>query len=112
MPLSALQRKVLERYKQFRVEPPTVWRLMSLTVINHAAVIMATGASVGIMLALENPSAAFFVVGTAFGLFGRDAGMIRRIVQGWPALQLVLDWKKLDELLATDSEPQPKSTHA
>lgn len=110
MPLSALHRTFLDRYKRFRDEPPTIWRLMKVTMINHAAILMVVSAAVAIMLATEIPSAAWFFVGMGFGVLCRDLGVFRRLVQVWPVLLTIIDWHKVDQVLTGEVEVQTSAT--
>jgi hypothetical protein len=100
MPLSRLQKTVLERYKQFKDQPPTMWQLMSLSVINHAGLVMVTAAGMAILIASEIPYVAWFFAGIMLGAFSRDLGTFRRLLQIWPVLLFVFDWSKIDDLLA------------
>ncbi len=100
MPLTALQRTVLERYRTFRVSPPTLWRMMALASRNHAilSIIFSLGS---IYLYLdESESFAGFVAGLGVGAILRDIGSFRKGIQIWPILTRVFDWQKIDDLLA------------
>lgn len=100
MPLTALQRSVLERYRSFRESPPTLWRLMALSSRNLAILFIVV--SVGsIFLYLEaSESASWLIAGFGVGAFLRDFGSFRTGVRIWPVIARVLDWQKIDDLLA------------
>jgi hypothetical protein len=109
MQLSTAHASVLERYMQFREKPPTVWRLMFLSVAGQAVLIIALGAGIAFWLVLEQATLAYFLGGAAFGYLFRDFTMMRRSVQFWPVLSAVLDWTKVDRLLAGDADGPPVS---
>ena len=63
MPLTALQRTVLERYRTFRVSPPTLWRMMALASRNHAILFILVSLG-SIYLYLDaSESAGWFIAG-------------------------------------------------
>lgn len=104
MKLTLLQRKILERYRQFRDQPPTLGRLVTLSLVNHILLIMVCGAAIACFaVVIADVSGMIFFVGLGMGAICRDIGLFRRTALAWPALHAIIDWKKLDEILAADS---------
>ena len=106
MPLLAQHRIVLERYRSYRDRPPTMWRLMALSIIHHAAMVMMSGAAFAIALAIDMSDFSWFFAGALVGAFARDLGLFRRMQQAWPAMLTVIDWNKVDQALAGEIEIQ------
>jgi hypothetical protein len=105
MALSKLQRKVLERYKLSRDQPPTVRGSLETMLVSHIALIMfLTVLTVVGSVMTGGIYLGIFVVGLGVGAFARDIGWIRRTVQYWPILATVIDWQKVDTLLESDEE--------
>jgi len=104
MRLPELHRKLLENYNHFHDRPPSIRELMSMSVINHIALLMIFGAFVSISLAFDETYFATGLVGVILGAFGRDLGWYRRTVQLWPLQNVILDWNKIDEILTVDCE--------
>ena len=112
MPLTTLQRTVLERYRTFRESPPTIWRLMALASRNHAILFILISLG-SIFFYLEaSESAGLFYAGIGVGVILRDFGSFRTVIRIWPALARVLDWQKIDDLLSgpeiVDSPESPE----
>ncbi len=109
MPLTALQRTVLERYRTFRESPPTVWRLMALAFRNYALLFIGVTLGCISLYMVESVSAGWFLAGIGAGAVLRDFGSSRLAVRIWPTIACVLDWQKIDDLLAGqefDETPQ------
>ncbi len=100
MKLTALQRKTLEQYRGFHDAPPTVGGLVALAAGRHLLLVLLFGIGVVMVLAVEIPSAAFILVGMVIGAISRDWGTFRRFVRVWPVLSNVLDWARIDGMLA------------
>ena len=100
MPLTALQRTVLERYQSFRESPPTLWRLISLASSNLALLFIVVSVGSIFLYLNASESASWLVAGIGVGCFLRDFGSFRAGVRIWPVISRVLDWQKLDDLLA------------
>ena len=109
MPLTALQRTVLASYRTFRESPLTVWRLMAFSSQSHAILFIVFSLG-SIILYLEvSESAAWVFAGGGLGAIARDLAHFRMRVRIWPVVKRVLDWQKIDDLLAgheaDDSSP-------
>lgn len=104
MKLSKLQRTLLVRYQTFRAEPPTIGRLMSMSIVAYIGLLMATGAMLAIAIATDDKFFAALIVGGVAGALGRDIGIFIRFVRFWPVLNSIIDWNKADGLLNGESK--------
>ena len=104
MNLSPLQRKTLELYQNLQHSPPTVSRLLALTARNYLRLLLVIGAGIVLMLSLRAPAFSLILVGMLIGVLSRDLGAFRKTVRVWPALVAVLDWNRIDQLLADDND--------
>ena len=109
MPLTPLQRTVLESYRTFRESPLTIWRLVVLS-SSRQALLFIIFSIMSIIFYLEvSESAGVFSAGAGFGVISRDFAHYRMRVRIWPIATRVLDWQKIDDLLAgheVDETPQ------
>ena len=101
-PLTPVQRTALNAYRAFRAEPPSLGRLVLRSRRAYALLLVVAGAAIALALALKLGAAAAFAAGIVVGAAARDVGWFRRTVQLWPALSRVIDWARLDALLAPD----------
>lgn len=99
MQLTTLQVKLLNRYRQWRQNPPTVFSLLCL---EWKAELMLVGYC---LLAgaycywAEMQVTLYLVCGAMFGALTRDIGLFRRTTQIWPMLSEVIDWNRVDQVL-------------
>lgn len=52
---------------------------------------------------MKVPFATFGVIGIAIGALSRDFGRFHQTVKLWPALDEVIDWNKVDDLLNNEA---------
>ena len=100
MPLTALQRTVLERYLTYRESPPTIWRMMALASRNHAILFILISLGSIFLYSGVSESAGLFYAGMGAGAILRDFGSFRTVIRIWPVVKRVLDWQNIDDLLA------------
>ncbi len=101
MELTKVQRQNLKLYVQYRSSPPTIWFLIRRNLFKRYLI---PGFLV-ILLLLIAPTAglgaiAWLAVGMLFSATLRDVALFRRFVHLWPVTSAVLDWERIDELLA------------
>ncbi len=119
MPLTALHRTVLESYRTFRESPLTVWRLMALASKSHAILFIIFSLLSIIWYLKVSESEAWLFAGIGAGCILRDVAHFRMRVRVWPVLTRVVDWQKIDDLLAgkevvdpSDEEHVPSTDRA
>ena len=101
-PLTPVQRAALQAYRAFRSEPPSLGGLVRRSRRAYALLFVLAGAAIALALVLALGAVAAFAAGILTGVVARDLGWFRRSVQIWPALSRVIDWARLDALLASD----------
>jgi hypothetical protein len=107
MPLTKAQKRNLELYATYRATPPTFWLLFRQNLLRYAGI-----TALVILLFLLAPTAGtqslvLVLAGLFLGALARDIGRFRQFVRTWPATAAVLNWQKLDSLLAnSDSTTQ------
>lgn len=105
--LSPTQRKYLSSWRAFHDKPPTIAELIRLNVRRFLILsICLVGPSV---MAVYDRSyvVAAMGLGVFFGILLRDFGAFRTTVYLWPALNNVVDWNRLNELLDEEKPPVP-----
>ena len=108
MPLTALQRTVLESYRTFLESPLTIWRMIVHS-SKYNAILFIFFSLMSIISYLEvSESAGFLVAGMGAGAILRDLAHYRQRVRIWPVVKQVLDWQKIDDLLAGREEDDSK----
>lgn len=104
MPLTPIQRNTLKFYQGYRDKPPTLWSLWEQASRSHAILFILVSLG-SIFLYLDvSPAAGCFLAGLGVGAILRDVGRFRAIASVWPALTMILDWKKVDDLLESREE--------
>ncbi|MBS0204330.1 MAG: hypothetical protein JSS49_15610 [Planctomycetes bacterium] len=106
MQLSPAQRKNLSIWRAFHDEPPTVAELIRLNVRRILILSICFVGPSAIAISDRSYSVAAMGLGMFLGILLRDFGAFRATVHFWPALNDVVDWNRLDELL--DKEKPPK----
>ena len=108
MQLSSRQRKWLKLNKRFEDDPPTTPKLISLSAVALVAPAMVCAMCIAIAAALEVVDMYFvmFIAGIALGAFVRDCGRLRLVSHLWPVVHHVMDWHKVNELLAEDAQAE------
>lgn len=75
-----------------------------MTALNHVLLVMLLGGGLMTLAAAEILSIPFvmFIIGMGAGAFLRDIARFRMTTQIWPVFQYIVDWEKVDQLLAAD----------
>lgn len=104
MPLSKNERKFLEMYQRLRNRPPTLLRQLTRSAPSYAVLLIAFWAMSAFWLALDQSFHAWFLWGIGCGVVIRDLTLLIKPIRLWPVLSTVLDWNKIDKLLAEDPQ--------
>lgn len=100
MKLTQEQKTNLNLYKSYRDVPPTVWQLIRANLGRYLIFAVLV-----ILLYLLAPIAGMgslplIVAGVFLGVLGRDLGTFLRFIRVWSATAEVIDWPRLEALLA------------
>ena len=100
MQLTNAQRSNLELYVAYRFNPPTFWSLFSKNLIRYLVIagLIVLLALLGLIAGTETFT--LFAMGLFIGILFRDIGLFLRFLRVWPATAAVLDWPRLEALLA------------
>ncbi len=101
MKLTAFQRSTLEDWRRMRPDGLT-WKMGLRRLARTWSLLVALGA----LTALIFPQVWMLAAGLVAGSCLRDLGYVRSARAVWPVSFTVIDWPKVDDLLA-DSKPQP-----
>jgi len=103
MQLTKEQRRNLELYARYRSAPPTLWQLFRLNARRYLLV-AALLAIVFLLAPLAGTqSLAYLAAGMLLGAIVRDIGTFWRFVRVWPATAAVLDWERVETLVAEEN---------
>jgi hypothetical protein len=100
MRINKPQASLFELYRRFRTSPPRYadfFRAAWLKYLLHAVAVVAP--AIAIAFAAGWPSITAFAVGLVVGVALNDESGFRQLLQLWPAIEAVLDWNKIDQLL-------------
>jgi len=98
--LTKLQRKSLETYMAFRDRPPAIGAIFRRSA-GRVSFIAAYCVVFGVVLDwLDSPLGAGLMFGILIGLLVGALSQARVFLRVWPAITQVLDWTKLQALLA------------
>jgi hypothetical protein len=102
MLLSKTRRRVLLACRKWEDQGgPTFWGLMGRQLVMHLA---GAAGLILVCLIVRSPALLGVAVGFFIGCVYRDAVTIRRQLQSWWVLADVVDWQRVDRLLAQDRE--------
>jgi hypothetical protein len=100
--LSPAARAQLRFFLRFRDQPLTVWGQFAANRRRYAILLATTFIAGALLYLLAGPIAAAFV-GVVFATaVVRDIGLFRRGALGWPVTRSVIDWQRVEQLLASD----------
>ena len=109
MALTPAQRKILERYQVFRDTPPKVWSLWVLNSQNQAIRMIVTALASIYMYLEASPSAGCCLACFGLGTIIRDFAWFRATTRAWTVLSHVMNWQKIDDLLAGREDLESES---
>jgi len=102
MPLTPDERAFLARLLRNRDQPPTVGRLLATSRVWLAIVLaMAAACAVGYVM-LDDPTVPAFGLGAAAAMLMLGVRQMQLGQQYWPLVAELIDWNRLEELLAVD----------
>lgn len=104
--MTRLQLRNFKLYLLFRDKPMSVAGLLWANRRVYLILTAAFGALVAVMYFTVGGYEAAFMGFVFFVVMMRDIGFFRRSAAVWPALRQVLDWKKIEEMVA-DAEQKP-----
>lgn len=100
MKLTAFQRSTLEDWRRMRPDGLT-WKMGLRRLARTWSLLVALGA----LTALIFPQVWMLAAGLVAGSCLRDLGYVRSARAVWPVSLRVIDWPKVDELLADSPRP-------
>jgi len=100
MELTAFQRRTLEDWR--RMKPGGLTWKMGLRRLTRSWILLAALGAVAYLLL---PRIWMLVAGLVVGSCIRDLGYVRSARAVWPVSFMVIDWQKVDELLADGRSP-------
>jgi hypothetical protein len=105
--LTSQQHALLVAYKQFRFSPPTVGKVLLRAVPVYLLLITMPGGVAGLCALVGIDTLAYVVTGVIVGALLRDLRWIVATVRAWPVVVEVIDWPRVDQLLAGDGVTAP-----
>lgn len=106
MPMTRLQRRNLQLYLRFRDKQMTVAQLIWCNRRIYLLLLLVFAIVAALFYAAAGTLGASFAGVALAVMVLRDIGYYRRSVAIWPALQRVLDWTKVEQLLVDDITPK------
>jgi glutaredoxin len=101
MQLTKLDAAVLERLCKYRAVAPTLGeRLKAMSAWTGLVLLLCVAATVA-LARLDLPGVAFIPAGVFLGALCRDIASQQRFVKAWPLNNEVMDWARVEQLLAT-----------
>ncbi|MDQ2807720.1 MAG: hypothetical protein M3Z04_12560 [Chloroflexota bacterium] len=108
MPLTHLQRATLMLYRAYHANAPTVGGILRRLTKRYLIMLIVVVATLTVVTLTGSFSDALpwagLLIGLVSGAAARDLGYARIAVRVWPVLNQVLDWQKIDALLAATSK--------
>ena len=101
--MKAIQRRNVEIWLQFREKPMSIPGLVWANRRMYALLIGLFAAIGAFFYVLAGPLAACFLGVALLAVLVRDIGFYRRSAAIWPLMQTVMDWNKVEALLADDA---------
>ena len=103
MKLTVFQKRCLESYLYMRGKPPTVARVLSFRPRGWLPFLGVGAAS--LLCFFVNPYAGMFMMGLILGAVLRIIAYARFTVMGWPVIERVLDWGRVESFLREEAQP-------
>lgn len=101
MKLTAFQRRCLESYVYLRGKSPTLLQVLSFRPRGWLPFFGI--AVISILIFCVDPFWGMFMIGMTVGAVLRIISQARFTVMGWPAIERVLDWNRVEEVLREDA---------
>ena len=106
--LTPFHNKVLTQYQTFHACPPSVARLMALSVRGHIMMVVVSTVAAILCFSIDGAPFGYTVIGMLIGGLSRDIGQFRRLTKAWPLLNRIIDWATVNTLL-NDSAAKAKA---
>lgn len=103
MHLTKRQKRNLELYSVYKSSPPNSWRLFRNNFKYYLVMLFLFILVVVLALAASIEPLAWGATGLLLGAILRDVGLYRAFVHSWPVTSAVIEWERVDELLAESS---------
>lgn len=104
--LSAVERRLLTAYMKYREQSPRLAQLIGQSMPGWGAVILL---EIALLLVLTLffgveaiQPAVLLLVGITIGMISRDVGILRRFQHIWPLFHDLLNWERVEIVLAED----------
>lgn len=107
MNISSLERTVLVRYKQHRDVPPTAFQLLTRLSAKTIGMLILYPIAIALVAALGFHFAALFLAGYLVAMIALRFETAITFVRLWPLVSTIIDWRKVDELLAAADPNEP-----
>ena len=95
----------LRFFLRFRDRPLTVWGQFAANRGKYLFLLAFTCAGAALLYLAGGPTAAALIVVASATAVVRDIGLFRRAALGWPVTRSVIDWRRVERLLAADGTP-------
>lgn len=104
MQLTPVERQVLEYYREYHTITPTVGLMWRRSIKRHLALVALLCIAVPLTIFLESWWLGIFFMGFIAGVILGDFGWLKRGSQNWRLLDSIIDWNKVDNLLALEGD--------
>ena len=91
------------------VKTPSVGTLLRQVWLKLVMILVLISYALYCLLAYDLVAFSWFLIGLASGSLARLIGIIRNFGKGWPMMNAIIDWNKVDELLDESTEFKPIS---
>ncbi len=103
--LTPLQRKYLQRLRDFCRTPPTLLKIYSKNVPRYLLLGLGIGLLVSLCILNDMQELTWFLGGMFAGIAFLDLAQFNNAIKLWPATTAILDQEKMAELLQEHHEP-------
>ena len=104
-----IRKDLLHALLESRRVPPTVATCFLKTIRLHLIQVILMGTLAGIFWYAGSDEAAVGFAGIWLGTFLRDFGWFRASVKLWPTWEAVVDWERVERLIAKSESDRPNS---
>ena len=101
--MSSREAKMLKTYTDWHANGIAVWKILRLYMYSWLlpGVLVVYGSTV---LWDKRPLQAGILLGLLIGVVLRDIGNTRKVMIGWPLLDKIIDWNRVQELLGSHAK--------